>query len=351
MRDNIQKFLLLGVLLFSVFFLHRNFALPVSQDKKSVPVSVIYTKASEEKKVSPAAPRPIPLPSFEKQTAFLSKSIVVRSDESVPALRSPESVPSETFYPTRAIPAKPDVHAEAALVADLETGENYFSFESGKRWPIASLTKLMTAAVAMKTIDMGQVITLTDIDFHPELGGSALRSGEEYTASDLLEMMLLVSSNEAAEALSNVQGRTEFVRAMNEQAFLWGLHETFYSEPTGLLSANQATPDDLRKLAAALHRFYPRIFDITRLPQATVTELRSGESKTISSINLFAGRGDFLGGKTGYIDESNGNLLSLFSHNGRPIIVVVLGTNDRFGETEKLIRWFKNDFTSHTTSR
>jgi D-alanyl-D-alanine carboxypeptidase len=52
-----------------------------------------------------------------------------------------------------------------------------------------------------------------------------------------------------------------------------------------------------------------------------------------------------MGGKTGYTDEASGNLVSIFSYGRRAVMVIVLGTSDRFGETEKLITWFKNAFS------
>jgi D-alanyl-D-alanine carboxypeptidase len=84
---------------------------------------------------------------------------------------------------------------------------------------------------------------------------------------------------------------------------------------------------------------------MTRNRTITVKELGSGNEWPASNTNNFSGRPDFLGGKTGYTDEANGNLVSLFSYGSRPILVVVLGSENRFLETEKLINWFKNDFT------
>ena len=60
----------------------------------------------------------------------------------------------------------------------------------------------------------------------------------------------------------------------------------------------------------------------------------------IRNINSFAGKKDFLGGKTGFIEESGGNLISIFSRENNLIVTMILGAGDRFLETKKLMQWF-----------
>jgi D-alanyl-D-alanine carboxypeptidase len=104
--------------------------------------------------------------------------------------------------------------------------------------------------------------------------------------------------------------------------------------------------DDLVLLAQKVYTDYPGILAISRTPQVTITEINSGDQVVVKSINEFSGEEDFIGGKTGYTDQANGNLLSIFSYEGHPIIVVVLGTDDsaRFANTEALYNWFTTNF-------
>ncbi len=105
-------------------------------------------------------------------------------------------------------------------------------------------------------------------------------------------------------------------------------------------------------LARKIYATYPQILAITRTPQVTITELGSapaggvGRQTPVKSINDFAGRADFIGGKTGYTDEAAGNLLSIFSYDSHPVFIVVLGTQDgvRFAKTLALYSWFVNNF-------
>jgi D-alanyl-D-alanine endopeptidase (penicillin-binding protein 7) len=171
-----------------------------------------------------------------------------------------------------------------------------------------------------------------------------LAAGESYTVKDLLELMLLPSNNQAAEVVAGHYGRVEFVRLMNAKAAEWGMNQTHYAEPTGLSVSNQSTASDLARMMSRVYALYPAILQISRGRKATITEINSGKKTEISSINNFAGRADFLGGKTGFTDEAQGNLISLFSYQNRPLAIIVMGTDDRFGDTEKLLSWFKENF-------
>ena len=131
---------------------------------------------------------------------------------------------------------------------------------------------------------------------------------------------------------------------MNARAAAWGMANTHYDDPSGLSSGNQSTADDLLLLAQKIYSDYPKVLAITRTTQATATELGSGTKTLVKSINDFAGEADFIGGKTGYTTIADGNLLSIFKYKNRPILVIVLGTDeaDRFTNTERLFSWFKN---------
>jgi D-alanyl-D-alanine carboxypeptidase len=240
----------------------------------------------------------------------------------------------------------PKLQVEQAVVADLETGETYLEINSGERWPMASITKLMTASYAADHLDLSLPVTLTAGVF-ARTGGDAgaLRIGETYSGRDLMTAMLTFSSNEAAEALAGSGNRSDFLLGMNSLAKSWGLLNTNFSDPSGLSPANQSTAKDLIALAERVYAEHPEIFAVTRHRDAMLHELRGGGDLAVANINLFAGRPDFIGGKTGFTEEAQQNLLSVFAVGGRPVVIVVLGTKDRFGETQKLLDWFRGNFT------
>ena len=189
-----------------------------------------------------------------------------------------------------------------------------------------------------------QKITITQDDLAVDPSEKTLHVGDTYTVDDLLHILLLPSSNVAAEALASayVYGRPAFIAEMNRRAAAWGMSSsTHYDDPSGLSVGSESTAADLAVLAQKIYTDYPQILTITRTPQVTL-----GNQVVVNNINKFAGQAGFLGGKTGYTDQANGNLLSVFSYEGHPIIVIMLGTSDdnRFANTTALYKWFTANF-------
>ena len=144
---------------------------------------------------------------------------------------------------------------------------------------------------------------------------------------ELLRALLKVSSNDAGVAFAEHLGRENFIRLMNERAISIGMYNTRYFDTTGLSALNQSMASDLEKLVIYIFNNHPDIFSITREPEG--------------NIHPFAKTPDFIGGKTGFIDEASGNLVSLFNYQGRPFLIIVLGSEDRAADTQALYNVYK----------
>lgn len=232
------------------------------------------------------------------------------------------------------------IGAKLGLVRYLNSDMTLFERNQDGRWPIASITKLMTAIVASEQGLLAKNITFTDAIIATDGNAGGFKTGETMSGSDILKGMLLASSNDAAEALAQAYGRDGFLKLMNDKAQSLRMMDTTYLDPTGLSARNQSTPDDLYKLMGYLESEHPEILAITRQKKVVVTDLNTKRKRTIANIDEFAGQANFLGGKTGYITEAegNGNLITLFTHNSQPFMIVVLGSPDRFGETRALLK-------------
>jgi len=277
---------------------------------------------------------------MEQENVELQNNPPVSAEPKNPVLSSKYSSPFVRAGNTEL----PAIFAESALMGDILSREIIFSHKGARRWPIASITKLMTANLASRDLSMHRSVAIADTDLRPSDTSNGLIAGEVYSVSDLLTAMLVRSSNQAAEALARTYGRDSFLAEMNKEALALGMNQTYFDDPSGLSPSNQSTSEDLLKLAAKIYLTNPEIFRITQKPSAVITELNTNFSKLIENTNLFAGRNDFLGGKTGFTDEANGNLLSVFFYRERPVFIVVLGSSDRFGETEKLYNWFRENY-------
>jgi D-alanyl-D-alanine carboxypeptidase len=121
------------------------------------------------------------------------------------------------------------------------------------------------------------------------------------------------------------------------------MFKTTYLESTGLSVINQSTVNDLAKLATYIYFNHPEILEISRQKETEITELKSNKARKLLSINKFAGEPDFIGGKTGYIEESLGrNLIALFEINGKTVLTITLGADDSFEETARLKEFVQN---------
>lgn len=226
--------------------------------------------------------------------------------------------------------------SHAVLARFINQGDPLLDLNSENNWPIASLTKLLTAVIAIENIDQEKSVSMTNDMISADGVAGNLQIGDSLKTKDLIKAMLLVSSNDAAEALAQDFGRNKFTALMNKKAKEIGMLNTFIYDPSGLSARNQSTPSDIFKLAVYIYSNHPDIFLITTLKKDYIIEQNSGKKKTLININEFAGQKGFLGGKTGFTEEAQGNLISVFKSDNQPMVIVVLGSQDRFGETKKI---------------
>ncbi|HQA96122.1 MAG TPA: serine hydrolase [Candidatus Colwellbacteria bacterium] len=227
------------------------------------------------------------------------------------------------------------LNAVAAEVVDLQTKRNLLNYNGGQNWPAASLTKLMAAVVIEEFLDPGETINIPWTG--PEDG--VILPGEAYSVGDLEKIMLMSSSNKAAYSFEKHSPEGRFVEMMNEKAKDIGLTDTNFTDASGLSESSRTSGDDLVKLVQYIWENHRRVFTINRDPKGTITEIKSGQMKEISATHQFAGRPDFLGGKTGFTASAQGNLISIFSVENHPILILVLGTESRFEESEKILNF------------
>lgn len=234
----------------------------------------------------------------------------------------------------------PQLVVKEALVKHLSLSMNseqvIFELNPGSRWPIASLTKLMTSVIAAEKVGLDKEITMSAKAVATEGAAGSFKIGEIYKTGDLIKAMLVSSSNDAAAGIIENFGEKEFIDEMQKKAAELKMFQTSYLEPTGLSFINQSTANDLAKLVNYVRQNHPELFEISRQKEVEIFELKSKKARKLLTVNRFAGQPDFIGGKTGYIEESGRNLIALFNINGRIILSIVLGADDSFKETEKI---------------
>lgn len=253
---------------------------------------------------------------------------------------------SENTLPRRnwLIPAL-ELNAEAALAMRSDGGRIYYNKNMEVRRPVASLTKLMTAIIVLENYNLDEIIKVPAAAIKREGSRGELRPSEEITARSLLYMMLVDSSNDAAMALA--EKNSNFVSLMNKKAKELELLNTHFTNPDGLDEGNNySTAFDIAKIFNHLSNEYPAIFDILKTENMVVYSADGKIAHRLKNTNALLGAvSDVKAGKTGYTDKAGGSLALLISGlkfgDNNNIITVVLGSPDRFGESERLINWLR----------
>ncbi len=253
---------------------------------------------------------------------------------------------SENVLPKRnwSAPAL-EIQAEAAVAMRQDGGRIYYNKNMEVKRPIASLTKLMTAIVVLENYNLNDVIKISKNNVEREGIQGGLRSGEEIEIRSLLAIMLIDSSNDAAAALAD--HRVGFTSLMNEKTKDLGLKNTRFVNADGLdEDGNYSSALDIGKIFAYLISFHPEILDILKTKNMVVYSSDGKIEHRLKNTNELLGRiSEVVAGKTGYTDKAGGSLILLISglnFGGKEnVITVVLGSSDRFGESEKLIQWIK----------
>ena len=216
---------------------------------------------------------------------------------------------------------------------------------------IASITKIMTALVAVSNIDKNEVIEISQNDLI-DLVSNRYKVGDKLTLDQLLYSLLIESDNNVAQAIANHFESSKFIEAMNNEALKLGMIKTKYFNSSGLDSVNPledniSTVSDLAKLTQYIELKYPNLFAITALSSNKIID-SSGNIHHIAYstdklIDEFAVN-YMVGGKTGYTGRAKQNLLILRAKNGDDgyYIDTVLSSDDRFGDMKLLISKIPN---------
>lgn len=222
----------------------------------------------------------------------------------------------------------PEISAKSAIVIDAESGAILFEKQARTRLPIASLTKVMTALVAVEQVKNWDT-TIIATKQSCEVGESEiyLEPGERITLKNLLYATLLKSANDAATLLSeSVAGNVPlFVAMMNRKAKELGLKDTHFQNPHGLTAKNHyssALDCAIMARESLKNDLLREIFQTkkVRIPR----ENKKGISEIINHNKLVLRYPFVKGIKTGYTRAAGNCLISYAEYGNRKVIAVVL---------------------------
>ncbi|MFX4261354.1 D-alanyl-D-alanine carboxypeptidase family protein [Pelotomaculum propionicicum] len=239
-------------------------------------------------------------------------------------------------FPEAAAATAPRVTADAAVLIDVETGQIYFAKNHTRRAAPASLTKIMTAVVAVENGSLDDVVTVDSRSASVSMGSIInLRKGEKITLGELLTAALVTSANDSTVAIAcHVGGsHARFITMMNAKAAALGLSSTRFANTNGYHDPNHyTTAYDLARLSRyALG--HPKINDLVQTREATIHWIEPPErEEKIKNSNrlLFRDYEGIDGVKTGTTPLAGNCLVASATREGRRLIAVSLHSNDRY---------------------
>ncbi len=249
-------------------------------------------------------------------------------------VESPLSPDPATIAPERPL------SASSAIILDLDSAQVLYSSGPEEIRAMASLTKLMTALIIVENHSLDEWVTIP-AEVSTATGSMLhLREGQQLKVGDLLSGLLVPSANDAAISLAvhHSGSVSAFVKAMNDRAKELGLTRTGFVNPTGLDDFGQnSTARDLAFLTMYVLR-HPEIVERMGLTQASITT-KGGSTFSLSHTHQLLKKDDsnITAGKTGTTDLAKECLISIVEQGGRRTLVVLLHSDDRYGDMQTLL--------------
>jgi D-alanyl-D-alanine carboxypeptidase (penicillin-binding protein 5/6) len=230
-----------------------------------------------------------------------------------------------SVQPVGSIPI-PDGPAPSWIVADLDSGEVLAGRDMYAAHPPASTIKTLLALTALDEVNLDATMVASKADTYVECNCVGIKPGRTYTARQLLDATLLVSGNDAANALADMLGGYDIaVDKMNAKAAAIGATDTHATSPSGLDGpggSGWTTPHDLAAIFRAAMA-NPVFAQITAQPTA-MFPTDAGEKPLINQDELLVRYPGAIGGKTGYTYAARKTFVGAAELNGRRLVIAMM---------------------------
>lgn len=223
--------------------------------------------------------------------------------------------------------APPDGPAPAWIVADMDTGQVLAERDMNIPHPPASTIKtLLVLTVLDEVTDLNTTVVGTEADTHVECNCVGIEPGRSYTARQLLDAVLLMSGNDAANALADmIGGYDAAVAKMNAKAAALGALGTHATTPSGLDGVNGSGATTPRDLAVIFRAAMANpVFAATIAQPAATFPTDHGAKTIVNDDELLHRYPGTLGGKTGFTDAAKKTFVAAADRNGRRLVIAMM---------------------------
>ena len=256
-------------------------------------------------------------------------------------------------------PQGPKIICETGIVMDLDTGQILYAKGIDEKRAPASITKIMTALLAIEKVPLDTKITFTNEVNNIEPGSThiGIKPGETLTMEESLYAILLGSANEVSSGVAEYIGGTvqDFVDMMNKKAKKLGCKNTHFVNANGLYAEDHyTTARDMALIAKAA--FQNETFrNIVKTPYYIIPPTNiTPEERWINNHHRMLTEGGIhyegcLGGKTGYTEKAGNTLVTYAERNSMRLVCVVLkGNTEYYNDTQNLLDYGFNNFQKLT---
>ncbi|MFF2887639.1 D-alanyl-D-alanine carboxypeptidase family protein [Paenibacillus sp. NPDC057967] len=241
-----------------------------------------------------------------------------------------------------AAPSPLGTKARASALIDVQSGRLLYSHEGDTPMRIASLTKIMTAIVAIEHGNMNDMVKTSKRAFGREGSSIYLRLGEEMSLSNLLYGLMLRSGNDAATAIAEHVGGSEegFVLLMNQKAEEIGLAHSQFRNPHGLdEEGHYSTANDLAKLTAYALRNEAFAEIVKTREKRAPNPIDSWDYRWQNKNKMLSMYDGADGVKTGYTKKAFRCLVSSATREGQQLAAVTINDGDDWADHRHMLDW------------
>jgi serine-type D-Ala-D-Ala carboxypeptidase (penicillin-binding protein 5/6) len=223
---------------------------------------------------------------------------------------------------------------DSIIVKDLNKKKLIFSKDENQILRPASLTKIMTAMLAIESGKMNSVVTITPEMKKVEPTIANFKIGEKFYLKDLVHAAMIKSANDAANSIAIYLGngsKQKFVAMMNVKAKKLGMRNTNFTNPCGFdIGNHSSTANDLLKLTEYAIKNKP-FNSIVKLEKYAFNAINTKSRYVVHSSNkLLANEPYIVGVKTGYTNEAGACLIARAKNNNKDVLMVMLNVNNRW---------------------
>ncbi len=239
--------------------------------------------------------------------------------------------------------------ARSTIVMDVDSGRVLYSKNADERMLIASITKIMTAVVAIENSNVNDIVTVGEEVLSMYGSNIYIELGEKMSLKDLLYGLILRSGNDAAVVIANYVGKDEgtFVNMMNKKAIEIGMKNTNYENSHGLdeVTKNYSTARDMAILSSYANKLalYKEISKTKKWVVETgeKTYIWNNRNKLLYTYKYATG------GKTGYTPKAGRTLVTTASKNDLNLTIVTLDDSGEYNTHTSLYEYYFDKYKNY----